>query len=139
MNRVKAFFKKFGRALARAFKRAYRFIVSDDAMDRVSETAQQLAEIAEKVLPVVQLVATLTPNRTDDQIVALVQAAGAGIKTFTGMSDEQKKAALKASAVALARKQFPELRTIDDATLYAAIDIAYRLLKDLEPVVLPEG
>ena len=63
---------------------------------------------------------------------ALAGRRGAACEVMSdGVSNEEKNAALKASAVALARKSFPELEKLDDATLYAAIDLSYRLLKDI--------
>jgi len=124
-------FKKFATVLVDAIRRVYFFIVSDDAMERMTKTAERIAQLAEKVLPIVRTVALLTPNQADDLIVALVERLNVKIKAYLGMSNEEKNAALKASAVALARKSFPELEKLDDATLYAAIDLSYRLLKDI--------
>jgi len=138
---IKTAFQNFGRALVDAIKRAYLFIVSDDAMDRMTKTAERIAKLAEQVLPIVRMVALLTPNQADDLIVALVERLNVKIKAYLGMSNEEKNAALKASAVALARKSFPELEKFDDATLYAAIDLSYRLLKDIgikESVEVPQ-
>jgi len=124
-------FNRFTTVLVDAIRRVYFFIVSDDAMERMTKTAERIAQLAEKVLPIVRTVALLTPNQADDLIVALVERLNVKIKAYLGMSDEKKSACLKASAVALARKSFPELEKLDDATLYAAIDLSYRLLKDI--------
>jgi len=134
-------FNRFTTVLVDAIKRVYFFVVSDDAMDRMTKTAERIAKLAEQVLPIVRTVALLTPNQADDLIVALVERLNVKIKAYLGMSDEEKNACLKASAVALARKSFPELEKFDDATLYAAIDLSYRLLKDIgikESVEVPQ-
>ena len=130
---IKTAFNRFTTVLVDAIRRAYFFIVSDDAMERMTRTAEKIAKLAEQVLPVVQMVASLTPNQADDAIVALVLRLNVKIKAYLGMSDEEKSACLKASAVAMARKMYPELQGLDDATLYAAIDLSYRLLKDIAP------
>ena len=132
MNRFKKYFSRFGGAFVKALRKVYRFAVSDEALDQISDASRRLTEIAEKVLPVVQLVASLTLTKADDKVVALAQMAQVSLMAFVGMSDEHKNAVLKASAVALARKGFPELQAVDDATLHAAIDIAYWMLKDLD-------
>ena len=128
---IKTAFQGFGRALVDGIRRAYLFIVSDDAMDRMTKTAERIAKLAEQVLPIVRMVALLTPNQADDLIVALVERLNVKIKAYLGMSDEEKSACLKASAVAMARQMYPELQKLDNATLYAAIDLSYRLLKDI--------
>jgi len=128
---VKTVWNQFSKALVNGIRRAYFFIVSDDAMDRMTRTAEYISKLAAQVLPVVQMVANLTPNQADDLIVALVLQLNVKIKAYLGMSDEEKSACLKASAVAMARKMYPDLQKIDDATLYAAIDLSYRLLKDI--------
>jgi len=124
-------FNRFTTVLVDAIRRVYFFIVSDDAMERMTKTAERIAQLAEKVLPIVRTVALLTPNQADDLIVALVERLNVKIKAYLGMSDEEKAACLKASAVALARKTYPELQKLDNSTLYAAIDLSYRLLKDI--------
>ena len=43
---IKTAFQNFGRALVDAIKRAYLFIVSDDAMDRMTKTAERIAKLA---------------------------------------------------------------------------------------------
>jgi len=77
------------------------------------------------------MVASLTPGQADDAIVALVERLQVKIKAHLEMSDEEKAAALKACAVTLARKTYPALQAIDDSTLYAAIDLAYKLFREL--------
>ena len=125
-------FKTIGRTIKNTISKVYRFVVSDEAVKKATEAAQLIVEISEKVLPVVRTIAALTPNQADDAIVALVERLQVKIKAHLEMSDEEKAAALKACAVNLARKQFPALTAIDDSTLYAAIDLAYKLFRSME-------
>lgn len=138
---IKRFFKQVSVTVVDAVKRAYFFVFSDDALKRATKTAERIVALSERVLPIVRTIALLTPSQADDAIVALAGKLQVKLKTYIGMSDEEKNAALKASAVALARKTYPNLKDIDDATLYAAIDLAYRLFRDLgveESLDLPE-
>jgi len=128
---IKTAFQNFGHALVKAIKHVYFFVISDDAMERMLKTAERISKLAAQVLPVVQMVASLTPNQADDVIIALVTQLNVKIKAYLGMSDEEKSACLKASAVTLARQMYPELQKVDNATLYAAIDLSYRLFKDI--------
>jgi hypothetical protein len=128
-------FKRIGRVVKDAVQAAYRFVVSDEALEKAEAAARMVVEVSEKVLPIVRTVAALTPNKADDMIVALVERLQVKVNAHLEMSDEEKSAALKACAVKLARKTYPALEAIDDATLYAAIDLAYKLFRDMK---LPE-
>jgi len=135
---IGGFFKKVGSTIKNSIQKVYRWVISDEALDKATKAAEIVVEISEKVLPIVRMVASLTPNQADDAIVALVERLQVKIKAHLEMSDEEKAAALKACAVTLARKTYPALQAIDDATLYAAIDLAYKLFKEIGDKEVPD-
>ena len=128
---AKEFFGKLKDSFVAAVKKVYFFVFSPDALERATVAAEKVAEISEKLLPIVDMVAEWTPNKADDAIVDLLKRLNVQMRVKAGMSNEEKNAALKAAAVALARRVHPELfAKLDDATLYAAVDFAYKLYKD---------
>lgn len=96
---------------------------------KAAETLDSISGLIKLALPVVQLVAAATPNRTDDEVLALIAQVGLPLEGRASdwlRNPALVKDALRASAVALLRKQGI---TESDNTVNAAIELAYSIVK----------
>jgi len=109
---------KLLKAVRKAFARACRFTFSADAAARARRALEEIVELASELVPIVRLVAAMTPTQLDDAIVAIIGK----LVALDTLTDTQRCAVLKQQAVILTRRIYP---SIPDRTLYAAIDIAH--------------
>ena len=90
--------------------------------DRAAQIAGDILTIAEKVEPLVQMIAAVTPTRADDEIVALFQRyAVPGVRNWLSLPPDQRGAALLTAATTEAARLFPGTPT---SILQAAIQLA---------------
>jgi hypothetical protein len=108
MKRILAFF-------ARIFSR--------DTSDKILKGLEAAAPYYRKALEVVETIAALTPDRTDDQIVAVLKRFASPVVLG---STQDRSALLRDVAVAALRKQFPEAA---DRQLNRAIEVALGAVK----------
>jgi hypothetical protein len=94
------------------------------AQDHALAVLEEAGKVAATLYPIVKQVATLTPNRTDDEIVAAIEAFG-----LAGLVDptlKDKAAVLHDIVLAVAKKIVPG---VGSSILSLAIESAYQVLK----------
>ena len=113
--------KKFFLVLGYPFIKAWKFINSDKA-DKI---AKYLQDLMLQALPIVKLVASLTPTRIDDELIALFERfALPGVEEFLKLPIDQRGKALFEVAVKEMQKKYPNLpltvihKAVQDAVLY---------------------
>ena len=97
---------------------------SSDAAQRV---AQKIAEYSKAALPVVEFIASITPTRADDEIIALFKRfALPKVEAYLALPQTDRGAALIAAAVAELQKRFPDAPM---SQLRAGIELAVSISK----------
>lgn len=92
-------------------------------LDRIHETVQL-------ALPVVRGIAGVTRNKTDDQIISIIQMAGLpllGLASDWLRHDDLVRHALRSSAVLMLKKQGV---LEPDRVLNAAVELAYTMVRE---------
>lgn len=108
-------------AVGRFFQKVFGFFSSDKAQ----AIAQKIQEYAVTALPVVEFIASLTPTRADDEIIALFKRfALPKVEAYLALPQEDRGAALMAVAVSELTKRYPEAPV---SQLRAAIELAVSL------------
>ena len=111
------------KAVGSFFVKVFRFF-SSDAAQRVAEKIQEYARAA---LPVVEFIASLTPTRADDEIIALFKRFALGnVEAYLALPQSDRGAALIAAAVAQLQTVYPAASV---ANLRAGIELAVSLSK----------
>jgi len=111
------------KAIGGFFAKVFRWF-SSDAAQRVAEKIQEYCRAA---LPVVEFIASLTPTRIDDEIIALFKRFGLGnVDKYLALPQGDRGAALMAVAQAEMQKRFPD---VPISQLRAAIELAVNLSK----------
>jgi hypothetical protein len=96
---------------------------SPEARQRAEAAFEQAGTIAAKIYPIVKEIAALTPNRTDDEIIACIEQFG-----LTGLIDQTKPDkgdVLHDIASAVATKEFGASGSLASF----AIETAYQALR----------
>lgn len=102
-----------------AIVKVYKFITGDKAKAAIDKAVSMVPQ----ALAIVQAVAALTPNRTDDEIVALCKAyALPWVEKYLAVAQEKRGLVLLDAATQVLAKQFPNATT---SILNAAIQVAY--------------
>lgn len=76
------------------------------------------------VYPIVELVAQMTPTKTDDEIMACANALG--VKTFLIARPEDQGEALKEIAISVAKKK---LKSVPVDVIARSVEAAYQQMK----------
>lgn len=116
MGAIERFFRKVGQRIKEIWNRR----------DASAHLLRALA-IVDKAFPVVERIAAWTPNRTDDEIVALIRRFRLKLPhRGKALSDDLRIAALQGAALALLREQL-DLYGISerDSILRLALEAAY--------------
>jgi len=111
------------KAIGGFFAKVFRWFTSD-AAQRVAEKIQEYCKAA---LPVVEFIASLTPTRIDDEIIALFKRFGLeNVEKYLALPQDDRGTALMAAAVSELQRQFPDAPI---SQLRAAIELAVSLSK----------
>lgn len=100
------------------------------------QTLQNLQPYVQAALPVVEVIVALTPNRTDDELLAVAKEFGVLDLFKPGMSDGNIKNFLLDAGTAGLEKALPA-QEADSATLRAAVDVALTTFKTLRALQAP--
>lgn len=96
---------------------------------KTADVLDSISDLVKMALPIVGAIAAATPNRSDDQVLALVSNVGLptiGLAKDWLRNDQLVKDALRASAVAELRKKGV---TDPDSVVNAAVELAYSIYK----------
>lgn len=122
---ILGFFKAIGRFLTGA----------------ANKVANVVNDLAPKVLPIVEMIATLTPTRKDDEIIALFNKfALPNVQAFLLLPEADRGLALLSAGTKLAQKQWPNIPV---SQIQAALQMALLAFKngaksaDLAPALPP--
>ena len=115
------FLKKIGSVIAKVF----------GAGGAAEKVMKRVLEIVPVALPIVEMVAALTPGRTDDELIALFKRHGLPwIEKWLGLPDDARGMALFEASSQILAKQYP---TLPMSTINAAVQIAYTAWKAGQP------
>lgn len=104
------------------FKRIISSVVHFVTSGKAEKALNQAAELAPKLLWVVKAIAEMTPNRTDDEIVAAYEKYGLpAAQAVLNLPPERKGLALLTIATDVAAVMFPSVPT---KVLQTAIQLA---------------
>lgn len=115
-----SWFTKFIKKIAGFFKDPK----TKAAFEQTLQTLQPYIAAAE---PVVETIVALTPNRTDDELLALAKQFGVVDLFKSNMTDGEVKNFLLDAGTAALQKAVPD--PVESSTLRAAIDVAYSTYK----------
>jgi len=145
-DKLKGLLKKIQNALVKFF--------TSDEWKRIEKGAAVVADLLQKALPVVKLVAAMTPTKADDEVIALIEkyALPINFDPTQPLQEGTKYAALRAAAACLLKGELTqavldagaegillggfELKSVKDVdkipTSYIdeAVQSAYRAWKD---------
>ena len=111
------------KAIGGFFQKVFSFFTSDKAQ----AIAQKIQDYAAAALPVVEFIASITPTRADDEIIALFKRfALPKVEAYLALPKADRGAALIAAAQAELQKRFPDAPI---SQLRAAIELAVSLSK----------
>jgi len=101
-------------------------------LGKLFRAAPHVAEAIQKVLvqalPVVEMIAAMTPTRADDEIIALAEKFWIkNVKHYLDLPVEERGPALLAAATNALKKQFPGVTTVQ---IQAAIQLALAMQRD---------
>lgn len=102
--------------------KVFRKIFSVDIADRIVGGVNAVSQYLPEIYQVVRRLAELTPNRTDDELIAAADRLG--VSTAVGGLDYGE--ALARIAVAWARKKWPDA---PERRIRRAIEIAYGAIR----------
>lgn len=104
------------------FKRIIQKIIAFFNSGKAEAALNQAAELVPKALPIVQEIASLTPNRTDDEIVAAFQKFAVPVATqYLATPVAQRGYVLLQLATQVLSTEFPGVAT---NVLNAAVQLA---------------
>jgi hypothetical protein len=109
-------------SLISAILSIFRKIISPDAEKKISHAMDLIAPYMPIVWDAVRIAAELTPNKTDDEIIALSQRFG--VPELWG--DRSREEVIRAMVAAFIKEAAPE---IPDSVLNHAIELAYNAIK----------
>jgi hypothetical protein len=90
----------------------------------------QAEALVQQVLPIVELIASATPNKTDDEIVAVVKRWCVPITIPTGpLTDADKGSLLLQTAITAATETVAETAGLPVSVITLAIQTAYTVAK----------
>lgn len=116
--------KKFFRAIANLFS-------TPEGRQRIEKALSATYELVQVAMPIVQLVAALTPTRADDEIVALIYKYALPVAIpREPLTDAEKGAVLKTAAVTILRNQLHSPPA--DSILDTAVQMAFLAFKNAE-------
>lgn len=111
------------KAVGKFFQSIFAWFSSDQAQ----QIAKSIVSYSNAALPVVELIASLTPTRADDEIIALYKRfALPKVEAYLALPKADRGAALVNAAVAELQKQFPDAPI---SQLRASIELAVQLMK----------
>ena len=111
------------KAIGGFFQRVFGFFTSDKAQ----AIAKKIQEYMQAALPVVEFIASITPTRADDEIIALFKRfALPQVEAYLALPAGDRGAALIAAAQSELQKRFPDAPI---SQLRAAIELAVSLSK----------
>jgi hypothetical protein len=111
-------FKKF-------FSRCIAFFKSPK-LDKALATTYDVMQIA---MPFVEVIAQMTPNKADDEIVAVIKEFAVPVAVPTSpMTDLEKSMFLKTAAVTAVKKEVNKA-DVPDSVINAAVELAYLAVK----------
>jgi hypothetical protein len=115
---IQTFFKKIGSAVKSLFTK--------DGQRKALVVLGQVESMVQEVLPVVEMIAAATPNKSDDEIVALVKLWAVPITIPAGpLTDADKGSLLLQTAVTAATATVAKASGVPASVLTAAVQIAY--------------
>ena len=98
---------------------------------RLGSVGDKLPDYISRALPIVRMIATLTPNRTDDEIIDLFDRVGMGnVTAWLSLPISERGSALARVALEELRKHYPNV-PLDQ--LNAAINLALTLHRAQSP------
>jgi hypothetical protein len=111
--------KRILSAIGSAIKR----VLDKDLAGKLKRAVEAAAPYIEDVYQLVKLVASLTPTRADDEILAAAEALGV---RGLWQPEEDKAEALRKLVFAAAKKAYPD---VPDRLINTAIELAYGALR----------
>lgn len=116
--------REFFRRIGSGFTKAFAWLNGPG-----KHSIETIMDIAQQALPVVEFIASLTPTRVDDEIIALFKVYGlpmAKAQSWLQFAQSERGGALLEAATAELRRRFPGL---PDHVLQTAIQLAVVALK----------
>lgn len=114
---------KFFSTLAHPFVSAWKFLTGANGQ----KFADRMKEIYNQAMPLVRLIASLTPTRTDDEIIALFDMfVVPNVDWYLALPVDKRGSALLEVAVTQMQKQFPS------APIWLLKDIIGRAVTDMK-------
>ena len=107
-------------------------LFTEEGKKKAEEALGKVASLSEIALPICSVVAAMTPNKTDDEVIAVVKtylgvaAVPAGSAPLT---DQQKGDLLWDSAISAFKKAVSNKTGLTDSILDAALQIAYTAMR----------
>jgi hypothetical protein len=124
MKFITSFFKKVGSAFASLFTPA--------GQKKVLAALGQAEALVQEVLPVVEMIAAATPNKTDDEIVALVKKWCVPITIPAGpLTDADKGSLLLQTSITAATQTIAGATGVPTPVLTLALQAAYVVVKSV--------
>ncbi len=109
------------KVIGNLFVKLFNFFNSQKAEDLL----KLIKDIAEKALPIVELIAALTPTRIDDELIALFKRFGTpNLDKYLALPREERGEALMTVAINELQKLYPELPV---SNIRAGIELAVSL------------
>jgi hypothetical protein len=122
MKLISQFFARLGNAIKSLF--------TPEGQKKALAALGQAETLVQYVMPVVEMVAAATPNKTDDEIVAIVKRWSVPISIPTGpMTDQEKGSLLLQTAVVAATTTVAETTGIPNSVITLAVQTAYTILR----------
>lgn len=113
-----------------AVRRFFANIFSPAGQQKITIALGQAEALVQEVLPVVELISSLTPNKTDDEIVAVVKKYAVPVTVPVGpMTDADKGSLLLQTAVTAATQDVAAAVGLPSSVITLAVQTAYTVLR----------
>ena len=126
MKFIGSFFQKVGSAFASLF--------TASGQKKALAALGQAEALVQEVLPVVEMIAAATPNKTDDEIVALIKKWCVPVSIPAGpLTDADKGSLMLQTAITAATQTVAVATGVPTPVLTLAIQAAYVVIKSVSP------
>lgn len=118
------------KAIKSFFSKVAKLFGTPEGQAKVNAALGQAETLVQQVLPVVEAIAAATPNKTDDEIVAVVKKYAVPVTIPAGpMTDADKGALLLQTAVTAAETGVSAATGVPTSVLILAVQLAYTALR----------
>ena len=107
------------------FCKVAKLFTTPEGQAKVNAALSATFDVIQEALPVCELIASLTPTRADDEIIALIKRYAVPLAIpAKPMTDLEKSMYLKTSAVTVLKSNL-NYAGVSDKVLNAAVEVAY--------------